>query len=143
MTVLRLVTDDGDPGPMTPPVKAIFCGSRDFDDRTIIETLIHGVSSVATLRGRPAVIIEGEARGADILSRIEAENIGLEVVRCPADWDTHGRKAGVLRNIQMLREHRPDLVVCFSDDIENSRGTRHMATIAKQAGVPVYVVSRF
>lgn len=143
MSQLRLVKDGHDPGPGTPPVVALFCGSRNFDDRTIIEVLVHGVESVARLRGRPLLIVEGEARGADTLSRVEAEAIGIEVARVPADWDKHGRKAGILRNIEMLETYRPEIVIAFSDDIENSRGTKHMATIAKRAGVPVYVVSRF
>ena len=143
MTQIRLVGEDGDRGPQSPPVVAIFCGSRDFDDRTIIETLVHGVQSVATLRGRPFVLVEGEARGADTLSRVEAEALGVTVVKCPADWDQHGKRAGVLRNVAMLKLYKPDLVIAFSDDIENSAGTRHMATIARKAGVPVYVVSRF
>lgn len=143
MSQLRLVTKDGDPGPQSPPVVAIFCGSRDFDDRTIIETLVHGVSSVATLRGRPFIMVEGEARGADIRSREEAEQIGVYVVKVPADWDRHGKAAGVIRNIKMLEEYQPDLVIAFSDDVRNSRGTRHMCSIAKKAGVPTYVVGRF
>lgn len=143
MSNLRVVGDEGDPGSQAPPVVAIFCGSRDFDDRTIIETLVHGVLSVATLRGRPLVIVEGETRGADRLSRVEAEMVGVKVVRVPADWDQYGKRAGILRNIEMLETYKPELVIAFSDDIENSKGTRHMATVAKKAGVPVYVVSRF
>lgn len=144
MSQLRLVGADGeDPGPQSPPVVVIFCGSRDFDDRTIIETLVHGVSSVATLRGRPLVIVEGEARGADIRSREEAEALGIRVVKVVADWDKHGRSAGAIRNIRMLEEHKPELVIAFSDDINQSRGTKHMASIARKAGVPVYVVGRF
>jgi hypothetical protein len=87
--------------------------------------------------------VEGECRGADVLSRVEAEAIGVKVVRYPADWDAEGRRAGVLRNVRMLEENHPDIVIAFSDDIENSKGTRHMCSIAKKAGVPVYVVSRF
>src|SRR3546814_18405546 len=96
---------------MSPPVVALFCGSRDFDDRTIIETLVHGVSSVATLRGRPTVIVEGEARGADILSRIEAEAIGVEVIRCPADWEQYGKRAGPIRNLELPQDPKPDTAI--------------------------------
>lgn len=137
------MTDKGDPGPSSPPVVALFCGSRHFDDRVIIETLVHGVSSVSTLRGRPLVIVEGEARGADILSRVEAENLGVKVIGVPADWDSHGRAAGPIRNQQMLEEHRPHIVIAFSDDIRSSKGTRDMCRRAKAAGIPVYVIGHY
>jgi len=36
-----------------------------------------------------------------------AEANGIEVARFPADWDTHGRAAGPIRNQQMLDEANP------------------------------------
>jgi hypothetical protein len=57
---------------------------------------------------------------------------GLEIYK--ADWDTHGRKAGILRNIQMLEEGKPDCAVQFP----GGRGTAHMRSILDKAGIPVY-----
>ena len=54
-----------------------------------------------------------------------------------ADWDTHGRKAGPLRNIQMLEEGKPNMVIAFPTP--TSKGTWHMVKISKEAGVPVYI----
>jgi len=51
----------------------------------------------------------------------------------PAEWDKFGRRAGPLRNEQMLREGKPDVVVAFP----GGRGTAHMVRIAKEAGIDV------
>lgn len=42
----------------------------------------------------------------------------------------------------MLEEGEPDLVIAFSDNLSESRGTAMMCKLAKEAGVPVYVIGR-
>lgn len=140
--MLRVVREN-EKRPYQSPTKVLFCGSRTFNDYTIIEAVVMGWKALANEVRRPLVVVEGEARGADTIAREMAERHDVEVIKCPADWDKHGRKAGFLRNHQMLEEHQPDFVVAFADDIHSSTGTWHMASIAQQAGVPVYVVSRF
>lgn len=82
-------------------------------------------------------VISGGARGAD------ANAIDWAIINwCPfrefkADWKTHGKKAGILRNIQMLREGRPDLVIAYP----GGAGTAHMVKIAKEAGIKVIEVT--
>jgi hypothetical protein len=82
-------------------------------------------------------IIHGKAQGADML----ADNWAIrhEVKRdvYPADWTTHGKKAGILRNAEMLASG-VDLVIAFWDG--KSRGTKNMIDRAKKAGVPVELV---
>lgn len=80
-----------------------------------------------------AEIINGDARGADRLSSVWAESNNIPIRKFPADWDLHGKRAGPIRNSQMLREGTPDLVIAFL--FPNSRGTRHMIDIAQKAGI--------
>ena len=65
-----------------------------------------------------------------------AEEMSLERIVVEADWDTHGKAAGPIRNEKMLRDYTPQGVVAFP----GGRGTAHMVSIAKKAGVPVIVV---
>ena len=51
----------------------------------------------------------------------------------PAEWGKYGRGADYKRNIQMLKEGDPDLVLAFP----GGRGTENMIAEAKKAGVPV------
>jgi len=78
-------------------------------------------------------VICGMAKGADKLSFETAIRYG-NVVHCyPARWFQYGKTAGIMRNQQMLEEGRPDLGVAFP----GGRGTAHMTSILKKAGIPV------
>ncbi len=113
-------------------MKVLICGSRNFTDQKFL------FSQMDELHRRTPIttVIEGEAQGADTLGRFWAEANNIPVLRFPADWDKHGRAAGPIRNKQMLVEGKPDLVVEFSYNIAESRGTTNMLTQAKGAGVP-------
>lgn len=86
-------------------------------------------------------IIHGACRGADLLGAKVAESLGLGVEPYSADWDRYGHAAGRIRNKQMLREGKPDLVLAFHADIVYSKGTKHMVSIAQVAGVPVEIIT--
>jgi hypothetical protein len=51
----------------------------------------------------------------------------------PADWHTHGRAAGHLRNARMVAAGA-ELCLAFIRD--HSRGASHCAALAEQAGIP-------
>lgn len=67
-----------------------------------------------------------------------ARGYALTVRLFPADWEQHGRSAGILRNNDML-DTNPDLVIAFWDG--KSRGTWHTINEARRRGIPVDVVS--
>lgn len=136
----------------TKNLAIIACGDRNWtNDDLIRETL---------LDYDPDMVIEGEARGADKLSRMVAEqDLGLSVadetiLPYPAEWKKYarpggkGNPAGPIRNGQMLERllEFQDAgweiaVVAFHEDIENSKGTKDMVDKAKKAGVNVEIVS--
>ena len=110
-------------------IRVLVCGGGDFDDAEFL------FAELDKLHGEHgfAVVIEGEARGADTLAGEWAEARGIELEKYPADWDGLGRKAGPMRNEQMLSEGKPNLVVAFP----GGRGTAHMRRIAEEANVRV------
>ena len=112
-------------------MRLLICGDRNWTDAKMIASVLRELN--------PRVVIEGEARGADSLARIEAERMGIPVLKFPAEWGKYHRAAGPIRNAQMLREGRPDMVVAFHDDLDSSKGTKHMVGLARKAGVPVRV----
>jgi hypothetical protein len=79
------------------------------------------------------VLLCGMARGADSLAYHYAGSHGVPVEKFPADWKRYGKRAGMLRNMQMLTEGKPDLVIAFP----GGTGTAMMCTIAVKAGVQV------
>lgn len=119
-----------------PPTRAqrvLICGSRPWTDRACVQ---------AVVRQLPlgSVVIIGGATGADALAAMAARAAGLECEVYPADWARYGRRAGPIRNRQMLREGRPEVVVAFHPDLWGWRGTADMVRVAQAAGLPVWVV---
>ena len=111
-------------------MRVLVCGSRHYNNYEEMEKVLDEYTITE--------IIEGEARGADRNARVYGESKGIPVHRFPADWNTHGKAAGPIRNKQMLTEGKPELVVAFRGP--NSRGTQNMINQAEKAGVPVKVI---
>ena len=109
-------------------MRILFCGDRLWSNTA----LIHAVMSELN----PDVVIEGEAPGADTLSREVAEQLNIPVLKFPANWKQFGRAAGPIRNRQMLDDGRPDLVVAFHNNLPNSKGTKNMLAQASKRGLP-------
>lgn len=111
--------------------RILVTGGRDYADR---ERLTRTLDDLARTRAI-AVIIHGNAPGADSLAAEWARLSHVPVEAYPADW-RKGRGAGPERNAKMLREGRPDLVVAFP----GGRGTADMVRRARAAGVRVMEV---
>lgn len=77
------------------------------------------------------------APGADSLARQWAEDNGVETIGFRASWNLYGKRAGYIRNVQMLNEGQPDLVVAFP----GGAGTKMMINLAEAAGVPVVKIN--
>lgn len=114
-------------------MRALVCGGRDFSDADFLNAELDRLHRE---RGF-TVLIEGCARGADQLAGLWADSRGVEHLKFPADWERLGRKAGPIRNQQMLREGRPDLVIAFP----GGRGTANMIQQARAANVEVIEVA--
>lgn len=78
-------------------------------------------------------VISGMARGADKLAFEWAHARGVKCHEFPADWNKYGKRAGPIRNQQMLDEGKPDAGVAFP----GGNGTRDMFTRLTNAGIPV------
>lgn len=112
-------------------MRVLVCGSRHFKDEDLMEKVLDEF--------RISTIIEGEARGADVMARQYGERRNIPVEPFPADWNKYGKAAGPIRNSQMLKEGRPDLVIAFK--YEGSRGTQNMIDQAKRKGIEVHEVN--
>lgn len=117
-----------------PPVDAVPADiERAERERTFL------VRSLDRLHAKYPVtlLIHGGAHGADTLAGLWARTRGIPVQPCPVpkeDWDRYGKRAGRIRNLYMLTEHRPERVVAFP----GHNGTAHMVEIAEAAGVHVW-----
>ena len=112
----------------------LVCGSRNWEDAVVIRWALTKLQTYDV-----TTIIEGEAKGADIIARKEALQLGIEVIGMPAVWKKHGKSAGPIRNRRMLEIGKPDLVIGFHEDFENSKGTADMIKAARTKNIPVMV----
>lgn len=112
-------------------MRVLVCGGRDYDDYDYFKTVL---SALQVKHDGFDVIIHGAAKGADTMADTYAQRHLIPTLRFPADWDAHGRAAGPIRNQEMLRDGKPDLVVVFP----GGRGTASMVTLAKAAGVEIF-----
>lgn len=115
--------------------RILVCGGRDFAYRhdlyTALDALYNEPASVA-------VLIHGDARGADTFARDWARTVNIVIETYPADWTRYGNRAGYLRNVEMLTKGKPDLVVAAP----GGAGTRMMINLARRAGVAVIEVCK-
>jgi hypothetical protein len=60
-------------------------------------------------------------------------------VSVPADWDKYGKRAGAMRNQQMLDEH-PDIeqALAFHPNLKESKGTKDMVARLKRKRIPYF-----
>lgn len=110
----------------------LVCGGRDYADSDRLYRVLD------FNRAKIGLIVHGAATGADELANQWALQRTVPCLRVPALWKVHGRKAGYLRNEQMLRMGKPDLVVAFP----GGPGTAMMIELAKKKGVRVIEIDR-
>lgn len=125
-------------------MRVLVCGSREWTDDKIVTVTLNGF----LLTYETLTIIEGGARGADRcaaawvnMTLTSHPSLGHE--RYPADWDQFGKRAGPVRNQQMLDEGRPGVVLAFKDHFDWSLkhgGTEDMIRRAKDHQIPYYII---
>jgi hypothetical protein len=86
---------------------------------------------------KPTTIISGMAKGADRLAYNYGIAENIKVVECPANWDEYGKRAGYIRNTEMLLM-KPDVVLYYWDGI--SKGTKHCILEAIKLNLSIRVV---
>lgn len=114
-------------------MRVLVCGGRYFWQQTQLYMEMHNVHRVTPI----TAVIHGGATGADQMAGHWARRNNIKEIEFKADWQSHGRAAGPIRNARMLTEGVPDLVMSF----HGGRGTLNMVRQAKMAGVKVWAQS--
>ena len=109
--------------------KTIIAGCRDFNDYSFLcECIAKSGIEINT-------IISGCANGVDKLGEKYAIEHNIKLEYYPADWNTHGKAAGPIRNRQMAEN--ADALIAIWDG--KSRGTKNMIDSAKKQGLVVSI----
>lgn len=85
-------------------------------------------------------IISGGAKGADTLAIKFAKEYNLNYKVMNADWNKYGKRAGIIRNAEMLTyaiSNPNDIAILISFWNGTSKGTKHMIDISNDKGIIV------
>jgi hypothetical protein len=118
-------------------------GSRDYADRRAVW---HGLSDRLIKHG-PFILRHGACpTGADWMAHewwvVRGQRAGVIEDPHPADWKTHGKPAGFIRNAEMVALGADEALAFFADGAPN-KGTQHTVDLATRAGIPVFAWGNF
>ena len=115
-------------------MRVIVCGGRDLPEtgpeaEQYISLLCSKLESVGA-----SAVISGMARGGDHLGEAAADRMGLPIERHPAQWHKWGKKAGILRNLEMLTNADGTIA------LPGGKGTDHMKRSTLRDHKPLWVI---
>lgn len=122
------------------PVIITVTGGRDFDDKKrVFRTLDNRCQYwMERYPEKRIFLINGGAKGLDALAQEWAEERKQAFATIPAEWERegYGKRAGSLRNTQMLCWFHPEEVIAFP----GGPGTADMVATAKKYEFPILLL---
>lgn len=115
----------------------IVAGSRSFNDLP----LMYSKLDYYLQKQDKVLIVHGGANGADKCAAMYAKDRNIETKVFLPDWDKCGKKAGILRNIEMFEyasQFQNRGCVVFWDG--KSKGTKNDIELAEKYNVPLRIV---
>ena len=117
-------------------MKTIIAGSRTFEDYNAFLSLLKSDSTAQDMLRKTIEVVTGGARGIDTLGALYARSINLKVRIFHAQWGSHGRAAGPIRNKEMA--NYADSLIAFWDG--KSRGTKNMILEMFKRRKPFHII---
>jgi hypothetical protein len=105
-------------------------GSRNFIDYNFLKEVLEPYKSQINL------VVSGGARGTDSLGEKWAIENKIPTSIFFADWETHGKSAGFIRNHEIIKNC--DKVIAFWDGV--SKGTGHSITLCSKYNKPYKII---
>lgn len=107
-------------------------GSRNYDDYAMLcQVLVFYLGPLDLTE-----IISGGAKGADSLGARYANDKGIKLTEFLPDWDKYGKRAGFIRNEDIVKN--ADFILVFWDGV--SKGTGNSLSIAKRLKKPTFII---
>lgn len=112
-------------------MKYLIAGSRGFNNYNLLLQVLNQYE-------KPDIIIEGGARGADLLGKRFAEENNIECREYKADWNTYGKSGGYRRNSEMVNQlNEFDIAFIFWDG--KSKGTKHTIDLCNKKNIQTII----
>lgn len=113
-------------------MKVIIAGSRNLVSNEHVNWIFSNLTEFDNIGIKE--VFSGCAKGPDTWGAIWAKTMGIEVREFRPDWNTHGKQAAFLRNIEMAEES--DMLIVFWDG--KSNGTKHMMAEMNRRGKKIH-----
>jgi hypothetical protein len=114
-------------------VKTIIAGSRGILDTELVWRYIRQAPFVEEI----TEVVSGHAMGVDLIGEVWAGDNMIPCTIFRADWDKFGKKAGILRNLEMA-DYADALIYVWDG---KSKGTKHMIDEMRKRNKPVWGVT--
>lgn len=113
--------------------RLLITGSRNWDDVRTIRDVLSRYS--AQHPDEDITLVSGACpTGADAHCERIGAALGFAIERHPAEWERLGKRAGFVRNAEMVALGADD---CIAFHRDNSGGTGHTINLCAKAGIPV------
>lgn len=111
----------------------IVCGGRNFTNTQLIYKALDTIDNNFGI----TVLVHGDCWGVDKISNTWGSV--HSTIKCfprPANWRLNGKRAGPIRNREMIDEFQPDLIIAFP----GGKGTENMKQLGRQHDIMVIEV---
>ena len=113
-------------------MRILITGSRDWEDVGFINAVLDDYSGEENV-----TLVSGACpKGADLICENYAAWARWRIEEYPALWDKYGKRAGMVRNAQMVALGAD---VCLAFIKNRSPGATHTARMAQEAGIETIV----
>lgn len=111
----------------------LVCGGRDFSDKALLYSTL---DKVLGKYPEGLVILQGAAKGADLMAEDWAKEREVVYFGVPAKWNLYGKAAGMQRNRIMRDLFEPKDCIAFKGGV----GTRGMIKLMREIGIEPWFV---
>ncbi len=114
-------------------MKVIVSGYREFTNYKLFSRVLDNIFTAVSGK---IELVSGGCRGTDTMAEAYAKQSNLPFSCFPAEWDKYGKRAGRLRNAEMVVYG--DMLIAFMH--RKAICTGHMLSLAQQHKIqPIYV----
>lgn len=116
-------------------MKVIIAGSRTLHHLQPVHQrqALKLIDMFEELYGPITMVVSGTATGPDKIGEYYAKLTNIDIAQFPAQWDSHSKAAGIVRNDEMA--DFADAAIILWDG--KSRGTKHMTEAMRKRKKPV------
>lgn len=112
--------------------RILVTGSRRWDDLPRLAFFLGEAIGVLSMKDEIVVVHGHCPTGADAMADALCRRYDIPVERHPADWPQYGRRAGFIRNDEMVKAGAD---VCLAFIRDRSRGATMCADLAERARI--------